>query len=237
MLLVKQMKLKDLSKKDRPRERIIEYGAKSLSDTELLAIIISVGNKNESVIELSSRLITTYGLNQLLYMNYDEISKISGIKEAKASKLLACFEIAKRSVRMNENQISFYTSNDIFNYVKNDYLFELREILTIIYVTSKLKLIKKIKYSNNSSFSCEFPIKKIVHDALSLDAYGVIMIHNHPSGELKPSNSDKDATQTMKIILRELDILLLDHLIITQNDYYSFDENNLLNYDFEPYNI
>jgi DNA repair protein RadC len=226
------MNIKDITKKDRPRERIIENGAKSLSDTELLAIILSVGNKNEGVMELSSRLINTYGLNQLLYMSYDEISKISGIKEAKATKLLACFEMAKRSVKVYDNIILFNTSNDIYDYIKNDYIFESREVLTILYVTSKLKLIKKIKYSNNSTYSCEFPIKKIVQESLGLDAYGIIMIHNHPSGDKNPSHSDIDVTQTLKIILRELDILLLDHIIITQNYYYSFDENNLLNLSF-----
>ena len=222
------MKLKQITKNERPREKIIEYGPERLSDTELLAIILSIGNKGEGVLELSNRLINQYGLSKLLYMNYHELAKIPGIKEAKATKLLACFEMAKRSVQNNENE-SFKTSSDIYRYIKNTYLFESKEVLTVLYVTSKIKLIKKLKYSNNSSYYCDFPLKKIVQDALTYDAYGIILIHNHPSGDVNPSQADIDATLSIKYVLRELDILLLDHIVISKDNYYSFDENKLLN--------
>ncbi len=227
--MVINMKLNQITKNELPRERIINNGASSLTDTELLAIILSFGTKNENVLELSRRLISTYGLSQLLYMSYEEISKISGIKQAKATKLLACFELAKRSIRVTDNQISFTSSKEIYHYIKNDYVLEGKEVLTILYVTSKVKLIKKAKYTNSSSFSCEFPIRKIVSDALALDSYGLVMIHNHPSGDVKPSRADIEATQTIKMILRELNILLLDHIIISNDKYYSFDENHILN--------
>jgi len=216
------MKISDLSNNDKPREKLIKYGAASLSDIELLAIMISSGTKEESVLELSSRIINEYGFKRLLNMNYRDLVKIKGINIAKATKLQASFEIAKRALKIDDN-ISIKTSIDLYNYVKEDYLFAKYEILEVIYVNKKCMVIDKRRFDNFSLTNVFVPIRKIVDDALSLNAYGLFMVHNHPSGDLSPSENDLDTYMEYKNILMKLDIKFFDSLIVSYDNFFSID--------------
>jgi DNA repair protein RadC len=222
------MKLKELQKAQRPRERLINEGPKALNDIELLAIILSFGSKKENVLDLSTRLIRDYGFDKLLNMTYDELKLIEGIKEAKATKLMACFEIAKRSLRNYDNNILLQHTLDVVNFIKRDYYLIDKEMITIIFVNVKNKVIKKLTFESDLSYQVEISFRLIIKEAISLNAYGIYMIHNHPSNDTRPSGSDISTTRLLYESLKLIDINLLDHIIVGKNKYYSFYENRLI---------
>ncbi|MBE6137485.1 MAG: DNA repair protein RadC [Erysipelotrichaceae bacterium] len=223
------MNIKLLDTLDRPRERLIRNGAQALSDYELIAIMLGSGTKEQDVIELSINLINAYGLEKLLRMNYIELKKIKGIKEAKATKLMACFELARRCIKKENNIITLKDAESVYRYAKSDYMFLREENLMVIYVDIKCKPILKKIYSNHYVGSVEIPCREIIKDGLDVSAYGIFLIHNHPSNDLNPSSADIAATFKIRNVLKEVSIILFDHLIVSDISYYSFDENNILN--------
>lgn len=219
------MKIDEINKNERPREKIIELGPKYLSEVELLAIMLSSGTKNESVLDLSKRLIDNYGLDRLFRMDYKELKNISGIKMAKASKLMATFEIARRILSSNVNDIELNHAEDVFRYVRGDYSFLEYEVLTVILVNSKLRIIDKMKYTDKKYDFLDFPVKDIIKFALEKNAYGIFIVHNHPGGNIYPSEADIRSTELIIKTCRNLGIHFFDHLIISDDKYYSILEN------------
>lgn len=213
-----------------PREKLITYGVNSLEDDELLAIMLSSGTKNEDVFQMSKRLIHNYGFSKLILMDYKELSKIQGIKEAKASKLMAIFEIVKRCMKEEDKKIVLKDSKSLFEYVYPEYMLKKKEILTVIYVDSGLRVLKKEEFSNDCYTEIKVPIKTIVKNSILNDAYGIFLVHNHPAGNKNPSNADKEYTYLLSDILKGIQILLLDHIIIAKDSYYSFSDNASLNH-------
>lgn len=208
-----------------PREKLIKLGAEALNDDELLAIMLGTGTNTESVFEMSKRLCDTYGFERLYHMSYDDLSAIPGIKKAKASKLMAVFEIVKRIMESENKEIKLSSSHSIFEYVYPKYLGKNKEILTIIYVNSKLGVLKLEEYTSDSYTSIDTPIRTIVKNSIANDAYGVFLIHNHPAGNVNPSESDIKYTHRLEFALSSIGILLLDHIIISKNKYYSFSDS------------
>lgn len=219
------MKIDEINIDDRPREKIVSKGASKLSEVELLAIMLGSGSKNESVMDLSKRLINDYGLERLFRMSYEELEGISGIKMAKASKLMATFEIARRILSNNVNDIKLNEASDVFKYVRGMYSFLEREMLTVILVDSKLSVIGKKTFSDNSYDSVDFRIKDIVKFALDKDCYGLFIIHNHPGGNLYPSDNDIKSTNMLIETCKMINVHFFDHLIISNDRYYSFSES------------
>ncbi len=219
------MKIEDIKKDERPREKIIEKGPKELSEVELLAIMLSSGTKNESVMDLSKRLIENYGLDRLFRMNYSELKNISGIKMAKASKLLATFEIARRILSSNVDDIILREGKDVFRYVRGEYSFLEYEVLTVIFVNSKLRVIDKITYTDKMHDSIDFRVKEILKLAINKNAYGIFIVHNHPTGKIEPSMSDIDTTTRFINACKIIGVHFFDHIIIGDDRFYSFAEN------------
>ena len=211
-----------------PREKIIKDGPGELSDDELLAIMLSSGTKNEDVFSMSKRLIQDYGFASLMRLDYNELSKIPGIKMAKGAKLLAIFEIARRVISEENNKKCLNDAKGLFKYVYPSYYGIKKEVLMIIGVTSRLKVLNLKKYTSDSYNEIHIPIKEIVKDILQMDPYGVFIIHNHPGGNINPSTADIKYTIELGKTLDALNILLLDHLIISNDTYYSFNENHTL---------
>ena len=211
-----------------PREKIIMDGPSELSDDELLAIMLSSGTKNEDVFSMSKRLIEDYGFASLMRLDYTELSKIPGIKMAKGAKLLAIFEIARRVISEENNKKCLNDAKGLFEYVYPSYYGIKKELLMVIGVTSKLKVLNLKKYTSDSYNEINIPIKEIIKDILQMDPYGVFIIHNHPGGNINPSTADIKYTIELSKTLDTLNILLLDHLIISNDTYYSFNENHTL---------
>lgn len=211
-----------------PREKIIKDGPSELSDDELLAIMLSSGTKNEDVFSMSKRLIQDYGFASLMRLDYNELSKIPGIKMAKGAKLLAIFEIARRVISEENNKKCLNDAKGLFEYVYPFYYGIKKEVLMIIGVNSRLKVLNLKKYTSDSYNEINIPIKEIIKDILQMDPYGVFIIHNHPGGNINPSTADIKYTIELGKTLDALNILLLDHLIISNDTYYSFNENHTL---------
>ncbi len=211
-----------------PREKIIKDGPSELSDDELLAIMLSSGTKNEDVFSMSKRLIQDYGFASLMRLDYNELSKIPGIKMAKGAKLLAIFEIARRVISEENNKKCLNDAKGLFEYVYPFYYGIKKEVLMIIGVNSRLKVLNLKKYTSDSYNEINIPIKEIIKDILQMDPYGVFIIHNHPGGNINPSTADIKYTIELGKTLDALSILLLDHLIISNDTYYSFNENHTL---------
>ncbi|MDY5982515.1 MAG: DNA repair protein RadC [Anaeroplasma sp.] len=211
-----------------PREKIIKDGPSELSDDELLAIMLSSGTKNEDVFSMSKRLIQDYGFASLMRLDYNELSKIPGIKMAKGAKLLAIFEIARRVISEENNKKCLNDAKGLFEYVYPSYYGIKKEVLMIIGVNSRLKVLNLKKYTSDSYNEINIPIKEIIKDILQMDPYGVFIIHNHPGGNINPSTADIKYTIELGKTLDTLNILLLDHLIISNDTYYSFNENHTL---------
>lgn len=224
------MEIKQMDFEQRPRERLLRLGAGALSDYELLAILLGSGSRKKSVLDLALELVNAYGLDRLFSLSFQELGRIDGIKEAKATKLMACFEIARRCMRHKEEKKRELTSAmAVYEYVHPEYLFSKTEKTVILYVDSKCRVLHQSVFESELSFMVELPIRQIVKEAISYDAYGIFITHNHPTGEVCPSKADYEATCRLKEILEELQVELLDHVIVGGSEYFSFHDKNLLN--------
>ncbi len=213
----------------KPREKIIKHGVEVLDDYELLAVLIGSGTKKENVFDLSKRIINeANGLDEFSNMKIEDWMKIKGIKVARASKLVAFLELSKRIYTFNKEIISLKKSEEVFNYIKYDLHGKSHEQLIVLYVNVKCNLVKKVISSKGKVNMLYVDTKAIVNDGLKCSASGVFLIHNHPSGDVSPSESDIDITENILNALKFFDIKLLDHIIISNNNYFSFNSNNLL---------
>ncbi len=222
------MKMKYIENNDRPREKLILNGVNSLSNVELMAIMLASGTKEESVLDLSSRIINEYGFDRLFNMSYAELKSIKGIKEAKATRLMALFEIARRIMKNKKDKFQLDDSKAAYEYLKNEFQFLESEIVVLVLVNSQCEVIKVKKYNSDTSSAVLIPFRDIVNEAINYKAYGIFLAHNHPSGNVNPSKADIDVTKRMINLLRELSINFFDHLIISGDTYFSFSDSRIL---------
>ncbi len=219
------MKLKELISEDKPREKLFKKGAEYLTDSELLAIILRTGNKSESVTELSNRILKRIGgVKNLKNMTINTLTKIEGIKLGKASSILASFELAKRALK-NDEPIKFKNTNDMYNYIKNDFLYELQEKFIILLFDKQFKLIKKCEVFKGTIDAVNVYPREIFKEALKENASFIVLAHNHPGGEVMPSIQDDEITKILVKNGQLIGIKVIDHLIVTPNSYFSYYEN------------
>ena len=229
------IKFKDIPIDERPRERLVMYGANSLTNEELLMILLKTGTKDCSVKEVSLNLLNSCnGINNLKDMTLNKLIKIKGIGKVKAIELIAIIEFAKR---MNEDiSISslMYCTNPAniiryFNYLFKD---KKQEEFYVIYLDNKKKFIDKMKLFVGSINSTITHPREIFKNAYLLSASFIICIHNHPSGDASPSREDIVFTEKLKTIGEIHGIFLIDHIVIGNGNYYSFyEDNNILTHN------
>jgi len=219
------MKLKELISEDKPREKLFKKGAEYLTDSELLAIILRTGNKSESVTELSNRILKRIGgVKNLKNMTINTLTQIEGIKLGKASSILASFELAKRALK-NDEPIKFKNTIDMYNYIKNDFLYELQEKFIILLFDKQFKLIKKCEVFKGTIDAVNVYPREIFKEALKENASFIVLAHNHPGGEVMPSIQDDETTKILVKNGQLIGIKVVDHLIVTPNSYFSYYEN------------
>lgn len=224
------MKIKEINKESRPRERLIKEGVDKLSDAEILAILINSGTMKYSALELAHILLNKYTLNELLYLSYEELAKTVGIKEAKGTKIIAAFELAKRAIKVNEKEVFLDNPDSIYEYLKSFYLYLKTEKVLVLIFNSQLRLLKTFDLANGDLANVGIDMKKLVSALIKYDAYGFVLAHNHPSGNVLPSKNDKELTVEIANITKEINIILLDHIIWGKEKYFSFLSNKLLNF-------
>lgn len=222
------MKFKNIPNNLRPRERLIIYGPNSLSDSDILSIILKTGTKNKNVTELSIDLINKFGnLNNFRNIKYNNLIDISGIGKAKACEILAVIELGRRiyeNIKI-EDVIECTSVKNIINYFHYLFVDKKQEEFYVIYLDNKKKYIdKKLLFIGSINYSTVHP-REIFKEAYMLSASSFICIHNHPSGDASASKEDDILTEKLKEIGLIHGIYLVDHLIIGNNNYYSYFED------------
>lgn len=195
----------------------------------MLSILLKCGTKDLSVRELASTILKQIdNINNLRDINYQNLIKIKGIGKAKACEILASIELGKRINKINNiNQIKVYSSESIFNYYKDKLSDKLQEYFYCVYLDTKNHIIKdKLLFIGTINQSLVHP-REVFKEAYLLSATSIICIHNHPSGNVNPSNNDIIITKQLKEVGKLLGINVIDHIIIGKDSYYSFNDNGL----------
>jgi len=226
-----KISIKAWAEEDRPREKLSIQGRRALTDAELIAILIGSGSRTETAVELSKRILHHYDndLNRLAKASIQELSNFRGIGEAKAISIIAALEIGRRRDDTEAKAIeSILSSKDAYNLMRRHLVDLNHEEFWIILLGRASKVLGKELISKGGLSGTVADPKIIFHIALQHQASGIILIHNHPSGNLKPSQLDISLTKRLSEAGRMLDIQILDHLIIGDTGYYSFGDESLL---------
>lgn len=222
------MRIKNIPINDRPRERLLNNGGASLNNEELLSIILGSGNRNKGVKDISNAILSKIeNINELKKLNYQELIKIDGIGKAKACILLSVIELSKRMNQNieNLNGMIFDSPDIIFEYFKDKFSSEMQENFCCVYLDSQKKIISsKILFKGTVDRSIVHP-REVFKEAYLLSASSIICVHNHPSGNIKPSKEDYFLTKMLKEVGQVMGIIINDHIIIGKEKYYSFFEN------------
>ncbi len=223
--------IKNWAVDDRPREKLLTKGASVLSDSELLAILINNGHKEKSAVELAKEILKLGGdnLNELGKLSLKELQKIKGIGEAKAITIAAALELGRRrhaSLALEKTVIK--TSADIAQYLRaiiKDFSYEVFAVLFL----NKANKINHFEIISRGGLTGTVADPRVIFKiALEQEATSIVLCHNHPSGNLRPSKADEELTQKIKTAAKYLDILVMDHLIVSEDGYYSFSDGGLL---------
>lgn len=225
------MSLKFLAEDDRPREKFLQKGKNALSDSELLAIIMGSGSREESVLELARKILASVNNNwhQLSLLSVKDLTKFKGIGEAKAISIITALEIGRRRAGQEiQERPVIGNSHDAYSILKNQ-LSDLRtEEFWTIFLNNSNKVIHTSQLTQGGISQSIVDVRVLFKTALENFSTGVIIAHNHPSGSMKPSKEDLNITQKIKEAGKVLSIQLLDHIIITQHSYFSFSDAGLL---------
>lgn len=222
--------IKDIPLFERPRERLITNGVINLSNTELLSIILKTGTKNNSVTSIANNIIKDIkNISDLKNITINRLIKIKGIGKVKATYILAALELGKRVYyEKDNNNIIFDNAEKIYEYFKQIFINIFQECFYCIYLDNNKRLIEsKLLFKGTINRSLVHP-REVFKEAYLLSASFIICIHNHPSGNVKPSIEDINITKTLIEIGKLQNIYVIDHIIIGNNTYYSFFENSNL---------
>ena len=223
--------IKNWAEEDRPREKLLSKGRHMLTDAELIAILIGSGSKKETAVELSKRILSEFGnnLNSLARLSVNDLTKFKGIGEAKAITIVAALELGRRrkeSETVKNEKIT--SSRDIFQYFQPQFLDLQHEEFHVLLLSRSNKVIKREFISRGGVSGTVVDPKIIFKVALEHLASSIILCHNHPSGNLRPSDQDISLTKKLKEAGNLLEIPILDHVIISDSGYFSFADEGMM---------
>ena len=223
--------IKHWSEDDKPREKLMLKGKGVLSDAELIAILIGSGSRNESAVQLSKRIIASvnHNLNALGKLSLKQLMEFKGIGEAKAITIQAALELGRRRRAEEAVELTRITSSKVVFDIMHPIIGELNhEEFWILYLNNSNKVTYKGQLSKGGMTATIVDTRLVYKMAIEQNATGIILVHNHPSGALNPSDADIQMTKKIKKAGETLDIQVLDHLIITEKNYYSFLDEGIL---------
>jgi len=227
----KSFSIKNWSQDDRPREKLRDKGARSLSDAELVAILIGSGSVQESAVDLSKRILASvdHDLQNLGKLSTAQLITFNGIGEAKAIKIAAAMELSRRRRETDQKKLDkINTSRSVFD-IMNPLLGHLsHEEFWVLYLNNSNKILAKTQMSKGGMTGTVVDVRIVLKQALEHSATAIVLVHNHPSGTLRPSSADTQLTKKFKLAAESLDIKVLDHIIVTEKDYFSFADESLL---------
>ncbi|MCS7203404.1 MAG: DNA repair protein RadC [Thermodesulfovibrio sp.] len=222
-------KIKSWPKDERPRERLIKFGPESLSDAQLLAIILSTGVNNKNVLEAAIELLDKFGgLKGLREASINELKSFKGLGIAKVAQIKAAFELGKRVLAETATEQIFNSAQTVYNYFFPKLSSLKKEVFITLLLDTKLKLIKEVRVSEGILNQALVHPREIFKEAVKESAYALILVHNHPSGDSTPSEQDIAITKKLKKASEILEINLLDHIIIGSGEYFSMKEKGII---------
>jgi len=234
----KKLRIKDLPFLERPRERLINFGAKALSNAELLAVLLRTGTKDENVINLAMRILKEYDLKKLTEASVTELMKIPGIREAKACQIVAVFELVKRlDAYPDKKRRVIRSAEDVAKLFMRRMQNLDKEYFRVVFLDTRNRVIKHsamgnlLKYKTISVGTLNESIvhpREVFKEAIKESANAIILVHNHPSGDPMPSKDDIEITKRLKEVGKLVGIEVLDHVIIGNNCYKSLREEGFM---------
>jgi DNA repair protein RadC len=225
------MPLKDLPADTRPREKLLARGAASLSDTELLALLLRTGTRGRGVLQMASEVLTAFGgFAGLLHTAADELKRIKGLGgSAKRAELLAVMELARRAMSQQLREREVFSAPDaVKHFLSMQLARKPHEVFAVLFLDAQNRLIAMEELFRGTLTQTSVYPREVVRRALQLEAASVVLAHNHPSGTVQPSRADEALTQTLKSALALIDVRVLDHVIVTQGDSLSMAEKGLV---------
>lgn len=226
-----KLQIKAWAEADRPREKLLLKGRSALSDAELLAILIGSGTPEVSAVELCRQVLASlnHDLNRLARLGVPDLLRFKGIGEAKAVTILAALELGRRRAAAEvEMPEKFVSSKQLFQALQPSYADLPHEEFWIMLLNRNNRLLSRHRVSSGGVAGTIVDPKIIFSIALKELASGIVLSHNHPSGNIQPSREDRDMTQKLLQGAKLLDIAIIDHLILAHGDYFSFRDNGLL---------
>ena len=227
----RHLNIKQLAEDDRPREKMAGIGRQALSDAELLAILIGSGNRSETAVQLARRMLADHGnsINQLARLPLGDLRKFRGVGLAKAVIISAAFELGRRrKAEDNPERNKISSSLNAFEILKKRLQDLPHEEFWVLFMNRANLVMKEVCFSKGGISGTVVDVRLICREALEQHSSGIIIAHNHPSGQLLPSEQDKQITRKLKEGLKLFVISLLDHLIIGDQRYLSFSDEGLL---------
>ncbi len=217
------LKMKDLPENERPYEKLKIYGSERLSNAELLSIIIKSGTKDENSINIADRiLLLTNNLKDIKYISINDLTQIKGVGEIKAIQIKAMYELANRMSNNNKLiNIKIKDSKDVSKLLMDEMKNKTQEVLKAIILNSKNIILKIVDIAIGDTNFVNISLKQVIAENIRMQAPKLIIVHNHPSGDPMPSQSDYLLTKKLKEACDLLGILLLDHIVIGYNKYKS----------------
>ena len=224
------MKIKDLPDLEKPRERLVHYGVNNISNEDLISIILRAGTKDNNVKVLSNKVLSkSKSINNLKDITINELSSINGIGRVKAITLIAAIELGKRVYTKEIKEKLVISNSDLVHkYFSSSIGHQKQEEILVILLDNKKRLLTHKKMYKGTKTSSLVSTKEIYNYAIKENADALILMHNHPSGILDPSNDDIELTNSLIETGKIVGIPLIDHLITNGNEYYSFFNNKTL---------
>lgn len=228
---MEKLTIKSWALDDRPREKLVAKGKSALSDAELIAILIGSGNREESAVGLSKRILKSVdgNINSLAKLSVEKLIEFKGIGEAKAVTIITALELGKRrqlEIALEKPKIT--SSKEVFNLMQPVIGDLEHEEFWVLFLNNSNKVVGNTQISKGGLTATVVDVRLLFKRALELASVGIIVCHNHPSGKLQPSTADKHITEKIKVAGVTLDIKLLDHLIVTEKAYFSFADEGIM---------
>ena len=222
------MRIHDIDPENRPRERFLQSGPSSLSPAELLALILRSGTPGHNIVDTCNQMLAEHPLERLAELSLKELQKLPGIGEAKAMQIIALFELNKRLHFSRNSKLKVQSARDVFEYMKGRIPDGTKEHLCLLFLDAKNRIIRHEIVSVGTLTASLIHPREIFKAAIRESANAVILVHNHPSGDVQPSNADKQVTTILRQAGNLLQIDLLDHVIIGADDWFSFRDHSML---------
>ncbi|NVJ86292.1 MAG: DNA repair protein RadC [Algoriphagus sp.] len=225
------IKISQLAEADRPREKLLLKGKTALTDAELIAILIGSGTPSLSAVDLSRHILASvnHDLAALARMTIQDLKKFKGIGEAKAISIVSALELGRRRKELEpRKRAKISSSRDVYDLMKPELFDEIVEHFYLLLLTRSNHVIRKERISQGGTAGTVVDAKLVFKAALDHHAQSLILVHNHPSGTLSPSEQDKRLTKRLTEIGRAMDLPVLDHVIFTDMGYFSFADEGIL---------